>query len=231
MTCSVEGCAAPIAVKSRQLCRSHYYRWRVHGDPTAGRVSPDPDRVCSVDGCAGRGRIRGLCDKHYKRWVVNGDPLVVRQATPRPTPDFWRYVSAGGADECWEWQLGRTGGGYGKVKRGGRTLIAHRVAYELATGVSPGVLQVCHRCDNRLCCNPAHLFLGTALDNNRDKVAKGRQARGETNGNAKLSEAQVREIRHRRASGEGIVPLAREFGVAHTHISALCRLESWSHVA
>lgn len=231
MICSIEGCDRPVKVKRDGLCNRHYYRLRRHGDPQGGRVSPDRNRICSVDGCEARGRTRGFCSKHYRRWLLHGDPLIVLPSPGSSPVDFWQNVNVGEPGACWEWKLGRTSGGYGKVKRNGRTLIAHRVASELANGESPGELQVCHRCDNRLCCNPGHLFLGTALDNNRDKAAKGRQARGETNGNAKLSTEQVREIRRRRSAGEKIVPLALEFGVAHTQISNLCRGQNWRHVA
>lgn len=87
---------------------------------------------------------------------------------------FLELVGGNGRDdECWEWNAAKTAGGYGTYRRFG----SHRVAYYLATGIDPGDAQVCHRCDNPSCCNPAHLFIGSHGDNMADKVAKGR-ARG-----------------------------------------------------
>ncbi len=99
---------------------------------------------------------------------------------------------------------------------------AHRVAWMFANGSIPEGLWVLHRCDNKICVNPDHLFLGTNQDNIADKVSKGRQSKGETHGHAKLSAEEVRSIRERFALG-GIsqADLAREFGVRSGTISRI----------
>lgn len=92
--------------------------------------------------------------------------------------DLWaRADLSGGPTACWPWMAGKNDNGYGRLRFKGRTTYAHRAAYELAVGVIPEGMFVCHTCDNPPCVNPGHLFVGTALDNNRDRIAKGRTAR------------------------------------------------------
>jgi hypothetical protein len=101
----------------------------------------------------------------------------------------------------------------------------------MANGAIPDGLCVLHECDNRPCVNPAHLFSGTKGDNIRDCLAKGRIARGTTHGMAKLTEADVREIRRRhevdRASKKS---LGRQFNVSDQSILNIIRRRTWRHV-
>ena len=88
---------------------------------------------------------------------------------------FWERVSIGGLDECWNWKgYVEKQTGYGKFFFHKRLNGAHRYAYMSARGPIPDGMLVCHRCDNRLCQNPSHLFVGTYTDNNRDMFSKGR---------------------------------------------------------
>lgn len=146
---------------------------------------------------------------------------------------FWKRtrLCAGGSG-CLIWMGSRDRDtGYGLTVPGPRKCIrAHRRAYQLATGINPGLLLVCHSCDNPACVNPDHLFLGTNKDNAQDRERKGRRRNlyGEQHGKAKLTDAGVREI---RTSAEGPTALARRFGVSKSAVEAVRAGKTWGHVA
>lgn len=123
-----------------------------------------------------------------------------------------------GADECWPWIGGVDHFGYGRIYDHGTSYQVHRVVYELEHGPIPDGLLVLHRCDNPPCVNPAHLFLGTNQDNVNDMLQKGRERRGETHHNAKISTQQVLELRQQFAAGRSAASLARAFGVDPSNV-------------
>ena len=148
---------------------------------------------------------------------------------------FWTRVTKAGPNECWLWQeQSRVGKGYGSLRFNKKGWRAHVFSWFIHHG-SPNGLCVLHKCDNPRCVNPAHLFLGTVLDNVRDMIAKGRanKARGCDCASAKLTEEQVLEIRHRYKKGSkssGGVALGREFGVSNTVIYWVVKGRIWKHV-
>lgn len=145
---------------------------------------------------------------------------------------FWSKVAMGAPDECWLWTAGTDHGGYGRIAVNRVCAIAHRVAWSLAKGAIPKGMCVCHRCDNRLCCNPGHLFLGTKAENNRDRDAKGRQARlrGSSNGFAKLTEQTVESARLWMAHGITRRAVAERLGLHVSTIHLMANGKTWAHV-
>lgn len=140
-------------------------------------------------------------------------------------------VTVGGLDDCWIWG-GATQKGYGAIGIGRKVFRAHRVSYEIFKGAIPTGIgyhgtSVCHCCDNPLCVNPSHLFIGQHAENMIDKIVKGRQPRGVLVGSAKLDEALVAEIRKDLRPARVI---AVECGVSHAAIQKVKNGETWRHV-
>lgn len=144
---------------------------------------------------------------------------------------FWSHVDIRGSDECWPWKLATSEAGYGninvQVEKRKRRFAASRIAFLLTHGEVPDDRLVCHSCDNPPCCNPAHLFLGTYGDNNRDTVSKGRAVknppRGEQTKGALFTNEQAKTIRARYEAGESRAALAREYGADWNAIDRAAR--------
>ena len=129
---------------------------------------------------------------------------------------------------CWLWTAACFTNGYGAFWFDGNQVQAHRMAWILEHGSISGGMHVCHKCDVRDCVNPDHLFLGTNADNTADKMAKGREARGETQGLAKLTEEQVKAIRR---SGVSHCAIARDYGIHESNVRQIRSYRTWKHVA
>lgn len=169
--------------------------------------------------------------------------------TKNDTQRFWSKVDKKSTADCWLWLDAKGKKGYGRFKAGGVSMLAHRTAWQLTHGPIPpytgdGSICVCHKCDVRACCNPAHLFIGSNIDNVRDRDNKGRQSSGQRhrdamrhltsrdfNLNAKLNLTQVREIRS-LYSGGGVLQsdLAKKYGVTTACIGLITRRQSWINI-
>ena len=167
--------------------------------------------------------------------TIDPTPELARRLFPKVRPM---------ASGCWEWTGYRERFGHGvtTIPGSSRAVKAHRASYVLLRGPIPDGMFVCHKCDNPPCCNPAHLFLGTAADNNRDMRTKGRlvppplKSGSDVNG-AKLTEAQVAEIRRRfvglgkgRAAppGHSSADLAAKFGTTARNVRRIAAGDRWA---
>ena len=152
-----------------------------------------------------------------------------RTAQRRPPQERFDGLVAKG-DGCWIWRGATGSSGYGYFALGGRNIGAHRVAWLFSFGPIKDGLHVCHRCDNRLCVNPAHLFLGTPVENMQDMIAKGRGPLGERSPNAKLTVKEVLAIRAERNSGGRPHELAGAFGISVTQVRNIWTRKRWKHI-
>lgn len=146
---------------------------------------------------------------------------------------FWKKVDKGdGPDACWHWTASRSDFGHGQFVpvAGESPWRAHRFSWTLAHGPIPDGLCVRHRCDNPSCVNPAHLDLGTLLDNARDMVERKRNHLGSARPESKLTEERVLDARRRAAAGESHRSIAADFGVTSGAIAQAVAGKTWRHV-
>lgn len=194
---------------------------------------PKRNRQCSISGCGKPHSSHGYCATHRKRWKLYGDPHFVKQKQVHGASliERWSaYVGERGSG-CWLWAGHRDPNGYGRLNVGGKPLLAHRISWELHHGPITPAEHILHRCDNPSCVRPEHLFKGDHALNMADKMAKRRHRygvrRGTANEHAKLTEAQVIEI---RASTEASEKVGPRYGVSGRQVRDIRIRKAWKHI-
>lgn len=228
---------------------------RARREARKGEAVPEADR-CDVPGCTDRRKGHGYCNRHLKRFRKHGSPLAGRaygkktQVPRRPVgltlEESFRWYMPGAPPQegvPWLWRGPVDGKGYGAIPFEGRSIFAHRVAYELFIGPIPEGMLVRHKNDTPLDVNPHNLEPGTRIDNVRDRVERGRsysglqsqerrakQARGSRHPLAKLTEEHIPLIRAAYRRGETQTSIAQQFGTSQVAISMIVRGKTWTHV-
>lgn len=159
-----------------------------------------------------------------------------------PELRFWKKVNKDGpihpvlGTRCWIWFGNKMNRGYGRFIHKGKVVQTHRYSWQLHNGRPAGELCVLHHCDNPICVNPEHLFVGTYNDNNQDMFAKGRDdaPRGEVHWNTHLTDEQVREIKRRyKSTGRRGCrqKLAAEFNISPREVYRIGTGKRWGHIS
>ena len=154
----------------------------------------------------------------------------------RTAYNFWSKINKDGAihpiwGQCWEWTGSLLGKRYGYFKNNGVASSAHRFAYKYLIGTIPTDLNVLHKCDNMICVNPQHLFLGTNADNTRDMMEKNRDCtKNMERKSQKLSIEDVRNIKKRILEGDKNRKIAKDYGVSDHHICNIKKGRTWAWV-
>ncbi len=183
------------------------------------------------------------CDKEFSRYPCKGrdEPKYCSRDCywPKRTPEYLikiLKISYEGhvikQKGCWDWSGSFGKDGYGQIgcSRELKISKAHRASWIIHRGEIQDGMCVLHKCDNKRCTNPDHLFLGTNLENSRDLVYKERQLRGSKNGAAKITEEIAKDIKKSLQEGVSGSYLGRKHGVSKAIISRIKCGKSWKHV-
>ena len=191
-------------------------------------------KQCDAPGCTEPFYGRGYCKAHYhrlRRFGTIEEPFSTTYKNASLEEKLRLGAPPGRPEECWEWQRSLTSRGYPRTShRGVRTIMVHRLAYEVHKGPVPPGISVCHKCDNPKCVNPNHLFLGTVTDNQRDKFWKGRHPHCGTHGRARMTDDEARMVRATAKCPDDYRRFARQFGVGYGTIYNLVRGNSWKRL-
>jgi hypothetical protein len=232
-SCAVAGCngnAAHIAHGALGFCLGHYRRFKRYGDPVAGKPSPRPPGPCDVPGCEAKRSSARYCRNHEHRSKKYGDPLAGRTFNGEPLRWLTEHQGWRG-DGCLTWPFARRSGNYGRFRtQDGRQEYAHRRMCELVNGPPPSPRhEAAHSCGrgHEGCVAPEHLRWDTPAGNAADRALHGTENHGERNGQAKLTEADVREIRA-LAGREAQRETAKRFGIARQTVGDIQTGRRWA---
>lgn len=158
--------------------------------------------------------------------------MILTKAIPHKERFWLRTRLPDNLDECWEFQGSVGNSGYGRLKVNGIATTAHRYSWQLYYGDIPNGMLVLHHCDNKVCVNPKHLFIGTHSDNVQDMIRKGRgnypRGAGEQASNVKLTQVEVDLIRSLYASGRySYRNLGDIYGVTLNNIYHIVKRHTW----
>lgn len=149
------------------------------------------------------------------------------RALPLTQERIKKRVEVDHSTGCWNWSGVLHKQGYGMIRSGRTQHLTHRASYTVFKGDIPQGMFVCHRCDNRRCVNPDHLFLGTVQDNQLDMKNKGRSVFGERCSTAKLKEADVLKILSMKNSGMTGRAIAKAFNVSPSLVCMIAKGKVW----
>lgn len=191
-------------------------------------MTSDAPRTCSI--CDKPHRSKGYCQPHYYRLGKHGDPLGGRT----PPGELLRFIHEVAmnhtGDDCLAWPFNRYLNGYGRINVGGKTTPAHRYVCELANGAPPTPEhEAAHSCGkgHEGCVSPVHMSWKTKTENAADRLIHDTHTRGERNGQAKLTEAEAREILSLRGK-EPPCDLAQRFSVSRATVSQIHTGRNWA---
>lgn len=171
-------------------------------------------------GCPCKQKFEEYDDRGRKRKFIHGHNLKVKNyAVKNTVEDFWNNVDKTSKNKCWNWKGNCFSTGYGVFYINYKIVSTHRYSYKLKFGKIPKGLSVLHRCDNRKCCNPYHLYLGIQQENMNDMIERGRSLTGEQHPHHKLTLNQVKKIRKLYSIGKhSQYDLAKIFNVHQSTI-------------
>jgi hypothetical protein len=193
------------------------------------KIYPD---LCTFEGCNRDHVSKGYCDKHYRHLKRYGYP----KKTIRDMSEIDRFnskIKINIQNGCHEWTDKLCVWGYGMFSlKKSIQVKAHRYAYELKNGKIPKGMLICHHCDNPKCVNVDHLFLGTALDNNLDKIKKGRDnlPKGEDHFRTKVKEEVVILVKKLLKNISSPTLIARSLNLPVHFVESIKYNKTWKHV-